>query len=102
MKHPRLVAALVAAAGLPALAACTSNSTTSSSDGSGSGSRTITVTSTDDACTLSADTAPAGNLVFKVKNTGDKVTEFYLSPRTACASSARSRTSARACPATSW
>ena len=78
MKHPRLVAALVAAAGLPALAACTSNSTTSSSDGSGSGSRTITVTSSDDACELSADTAPAGNVVYKVKNTGNKVTEFYL------------------------
>ena len=35
VKHPRLAAALVAAAGLPALAACTSNSTTSGSDTSG-------------------------------------------------------------------
>ncbi len=79
MKHPRLVAALVTAAGLPALAACTSNSTTSGSDTSGgSGSRSISVTSSDDACDLTADTAPAGNVVFKVKNTGSKVTEFYL------------------------
>jgi iron uptake system component EfeO len=69
----------VAAAGLPALAACTSNSTTSGSDTSGgSDSRTISVTSSDDACDLTADTAPAGNVVFKVRNTGSKVTEFYL------------------------
>ncbi len=41
-------------------------------------SRTIEVTSSDTACTLSSDTAPAGSLVFNVKNTGGKVTEFYL------------------------
>ena len=74
MKHPRLVAALVAGVSLPALAACTGNS--SSSDQGDS--RTMNVTSSDDACELSADTAPAGRLVFKVKNTGSKVTEFYL------------------------
>ncbi len=74
MKHPRLVAALVAGVSLPALAACTSNS--SSSDG-GDG-RTITVTSSDDACELSTDSAPSGRLVYKIKNTGSKVTEFYL------------------------
>ena len=74
MKHPRLVAALVAGVSLPALAACTDNS--SSSDQGDS--RTMNVTSSDDACELSADTAPAGRLVFKVKNTGTKVTEFYL------------------------
>ena len=74
MKHPRLVAALVAGVSLPALAACTDNS--SSSDKGDS--RTMNVTSSDDACELSADTAPEGRLVFKVKNTGTKVTEFYL------------------------
>ena len=74
MTHPRLVAALVAAVSLPALAACTDNST-STDQGDG---RTLNVTSSDDACDLSADSAPSGRLVFKVKNTGSKVTEFYL------------------------
>jgi iron uptake system component EfeO len=74
VKHPRLVAALMAGLSLPAIAACTDNS--SSSDQGDS--RTVNVTSSDDACDLSADTAPSGRLVFKVKNTGTKVTEFYL------------------------
>ena len=74
MKHPRIVAALVAATSLPALAACTSNSGQSGKDDG----RTITVTSSDDACELSADSAPSGRLVYKIKNTGSKVTEFYL------------------------
>ncbi len=73
MKHPRLVAALVAGVSLPALAACTDNTSSDQGD-----SRTVNVTSSDDACDLSADTAPSGRLVFKVKNTGSKVTEFYL------------------------
>jgi iron uptake system component EfeO len=73
VKHPRLVAALVAGMSLPALAACTDNSSSDQGD-----SRTINVTSSDDACDLSTDTAPSGRLVFKVKNTGSKVTEFYL------------------------
>jgi iron uptake system component EfeO len=74
VKHPRLVAALMAGLSLPAIAACTDNS---SSPDQGD-SRTVNVTSSDDACDLSAETAPAGRLVFKVKNTGSKVTEFYL------------------------
>ena len=74
MKHPRLAAALMAGLSLPAIAACTDNS---SSPDQGD-SRTVNVTSSDDACDLSAETAPAGRLVFKVKNTGSKVTEFYL------------------------
>jgi iron uptake system component EfeO len=76
MTHPRLAAALVAALALPALAACTDN--TSSSSSSKGGDRTISVTSTDDSCKLSKDEAPSGNLVYKVKNNGSKVTEFYL------------------------
>jgi iron uptake system component EfeO len=76
MKHPRLAAVLVAGATLPALAACTSNSGGSTAaDGA---SRTIDVSSGDESCDLSAESAPAGRLVFKVKNTGSKVTEFYL------------------------
>jgi iron uptake system component EfeO len=78
VKHPRLAAALVAAVSLPALAACTDNSS-SAADGADAGDgRTITVVSDDDSCELSADEAPSGNLVYKVRNEGSKVTEFYL------------------------
>jgi iron uptake system component EfeO len=66
--------ALALALAVPALAACTDN-TTSASGGS---ARTISVTATDDSCTLSTDTAPAGNLVYQVRNKGSRVTEFYL------------------------
>jgi iron uptake system component EfeO len=74
VKHPRLVAALVAALSLPALAACTDNSSSAAKGDD----RTISVTSSDDACELSADEAPSGNLVYKVTNKGSEVTEFYL------------------------
>jgi iron uptake system component EfeO len=74
VKHSRLVAALVAGVSLPALAACTDNS--SSADKGDA--RTISVTSSDDSCELSTDQAPSGNLVYKIKNAGSKVTEFYL------------------------
>ena len=77
MKHHRMTGALMAALALPALASCTDNTTSSAGPGSGD-ARTISVTSTDDSCELSTDKAPAGNLVYKVKNQGDKVTEFYL------------------------
>lgn len=53
-----------------ALAGCTSNST--------DGSAKIAVTITDDACTLSATDAPAGQAVFAVTNSGSKVAEFYV------------------------
>jgi iron uptake system component EfeO len=75
VKHPRLAAVLASTLALPALAACTDNTTSS---GKGGDDRTISVTSTDDGCTLSAHEAPSGNLVYKVRNSGDKVTEFYL------------------------
>jgi iron uptake system component EfeO len=42
------------------------------------GSGTITVTSSDKACTLSRTKTGSGKVSFKVKNTGSKVTEFYL------------------------
>jgi iron uptake system component EfeO len=74
--HRAISAAVVAAFALPALAACTDNS--GSSNGSSGGTRTIHVTSTQDACALSTDTAPSGHLVFKVRNQGSQVTEFYL------------------------
>jgi len=59
---------------VPVLSACTQNAT-----GSDSGDqRSISVTSTDDACEVSATSAPAGTLTFDVTNSGSKVTEFYL------------------------
>jgi len=36
------------------------------------------VSVTDDACTLSETTAPAGDTVFAVTNSGTKVAEFYV------------------------
>ncbi len=75
MKPARLATALVGVLALPALASCTDNTTSTATK---SDSRTISVTSTDTSCKLSADKAPSGNLVYKVKNSGDKVTEFYL------------------------
>ncbi len=74
MRIPRLAAALVAVVALPALSACTDNTSATTKGGD----RTIRVTSKDDACELSADTAPSGNLVYQVHNAGSKVTEFYL------------------------
>ena len=52
-------------------AACTDNDTTSAAGA-------VEVSSTDDACTLGADEAAAGNVVFEITNDGSEVTEFYL------------------------
>jgi iron uptake system component EfeO len=59
---------------VPALAACTENAASGDAGGAGA----LAVVSTDDECRVSADSAPSGNLAFKVKNTGSQVTEFYL------------------------
>ena len=63
-----------------ALAGCTSNTNAddTASGGASASPGTLTVAATDDACGVSAATAPSGNLVFNVTNNGDKVTEFYL------------------------
>ena len=74
MLHRRAAFAVVSAIALSMTAACTSNSAT----GDKTTGETISVTSTDDGCDVSTDTAPSGNLVFRVTNDGDKVTEFYL------------------------
>ncbi len=42
------------------------------------GQGTINVESSADKCALTSSKAPSGNVVFKVKNTGPDVTEFYL------------------------
>lgn len=65
-------ALVLAAAPLAMLAGCSSNEAASGD------ARVLTVESSADACTLSATEAPAGALTFRVKNTGPKVTEFYL------------------------
>jgi iron uptake system component EfeO len=75
--HPRTAVLAVVALAVPALASCTDN-TTGAGGKPGTDDRTISVTSTDTSCKLSTDKAPSGNLVYKVKNAGTKVTEFYL------------------------
>lgn len=40
--------------------------------------RVLSVTASDDACHLSATTAPSGTLTFSVTNTGTRINEFYL------------------------
>ncbi len=70
----RALVALGATALLP-LAAC---SLTESNDPKSAKDGPIAVSSSDEACDVATDTAPSGNVVFKVKNTGSKVTEFYL------------------------
>jgi iron uptake system component EfeO len=72
MKRAGSVAALVIALAGAGLAGCTSKSE------SAEGATTIDVVNKDDACNLSAVAAPAGKVVFDVKNEGTKVTEFYL------------------------
>jgi iron uptake system component EfeO len=57
-----------------ALAGCTQKATTSASGGS-----TVTVTASDQDCSLSATSIRSGTTTFSVKNTGTKVTEFYVS-----------------------
>ncbi|MEO5651769.1 MAG: iron uptake system protein EfeO [Marmoricola sp.] len=72
----RPIATACALGALVATSACslTESNSTAAKDSSG----VISVKSSDDACTLSATTAPSGRVAFKVENTGSKVTEFYL------------------------
>ncbi len=66
--------AMALAVGLGSLAACGGDDTSEA----GGATTNIAVSSTEDACTLSAEQAPAGQLVFAVKNDGSAATEFYL------------------------
>jgi iron uptake system component EfeO len=64
---------------LPLLAACTTNAPASSAGGDAPANpRALAVRATDTACSVSAATAPSGNLTFSVTNGGSQVTEFYL------------------------
>jgi iron uptake system component EfeO len=67
-----VVACAAAALTLTSCGLTESNDTSSSADGP------ITVESTDDGCDVSSTEVGSGNLVFKVTNSGSKVTEFYL------------------------
>jgi iron uptake system component EfeO len=58
-----------------ALAACTS---TAPPAGDAPGGGPIAVTAADDSCQVGATEAPAGTITFAVRNTGSKITEFYL------------------------
>lgn len=52
---------------------CTPNAPAASTD-----AHRLTVSATDEACTLSAPSAPSGTLTFAVTNSGTKANEFYL------------------------
>jgi iron uptake system component EfeO len=73
MSRTSHAAVLVTAAA--ALAACTS---TAPPAGDATGGGPIAVTAADDSCQVGAAEAPAGKITFSVRNTGSKVTEFYL------------------------
>ena len=63
----------VALLGLFTLTGCVPNAATA-----GSAAASLSVDSTEDACTVSAADAPAGNISFSITNSGEQVTEFYL------------------------
>jgi iron uptake system component EfeO len=73
VKLPILAAACALA--VAPLAAC---SVTEDNDSGKNASNKISVTSTDDKCDVSSTDAESGTISFSVKNSGDKVTEFYL------------------------
>ena len=73
MRFRLLPLAAVTAAGLLALTGCVANASPTDS-----AHAALTVDSSADACAVSADEAPSGNLSFTVTNTGEQVTEFYL------------------------
>jgi iron uptake system component EfeO len=71
----RPIVAACALVALP-LSACSLTESNKNDDKTDSGP--ITVTSTSSACKLSSTKAESGTVSFKVRNTGSKVTEFYL------------------------
>jgi iron uptake system component EfeO len=75
MSRTTRVAVLATAAA--ALAACTSTAPPSGGDAAAGGGP-IAVTAADDSCEVAAAEAAAGTITFSVRNTGSKITEFYL------------------------
>lgn len=70
----KTLAIVLAGATLFALVGCTDTASTATPGDV----RALSVTASDDACTLSATTAPSGTLTFSVTNTGTRINEFYL------------------------
>jgi iron uptake system component EfeO len=68
--------AAVLATAAVALAACTSTAPPAG-DAAGNGGP-IAVTAGDESCEVGTAEAPAGTITFAVRNTGNKITEFYL------------------------
>ncbi len=71
-----LLTAACAVALVVPLSACSVTESNKPSKKGGQG--TINVESSADKCQLTSSKAPSGNVVFKVKNTGSEVTEFYF------------------------
>ncbi|MEO7942101.1 MAG: iron uptake system protein EfeO [Marmoricola sp.] len=68
------ITAATFAAGTAGCSLTQSNEPAKSSGGTG----TVNVASSAKECDLTSSKAPSGNVVFKVKNTGSEVTEFYF------------------------
>ncbi|MCZ4498868.1 MAG: peptidase family protein [Marmoricola sp.] len=69
---------LLAVAGVLAIAPLASACGSLTEDNNAKSDGAITVNSTDDKCDVSTATAGSGPISFKVKNSGTKVTEFYV------------------------
>jgi iron uptake system EfeUOB component EfeO/EfeM len=76
VSNPLVVGCALATLTALPLSACSLTESNKKDDDKGNGS--ISVTSSDKECELSATKAGSGTVTFKVKNTGGKVTEFYL------------------------
>jgi iron uptake system component EfeO len=73
LSSSRLAASALAVVVSGVLVSCTKNKAENAG-----GAQALTVKSSDNACEVSANTAPGGNLTFDIENTGSNVTEFYL------------------------
>ncbi len=74
LRKKQLLPMVVAVGIAMALSACTEKESSSDADGTDA----IKIVSTDKECRVSPKSAPSGNITFDVKNSGSKVTEFYL------------------------
>lgn len=63
---------------LVSLAAVASLALTGCVPNAGTSSQSIAVTASDDGCDVAQATAKSGSVTFSVKNSGDKVNEFYV------------------------
>ncbi|MCW0211987.1 MAG: EfeM/EfeO family lipoprotein [Pseudonocardia sp.] len=79
-RSTRRSAAVLLTAGTAALvlAGCTSTAQPAAPAGGDAAGGPITVNATDATCEVSSAEAPAGNISFAIRNSGTKVTEFYL------------------------